>query len=693
MRPVTTSVEPGSERAHAIALAAAGVSVWVWDADGETCRVSGGALVGLPADVQIGRADLVERVLPDDREAVRRALRELPVRGRIDVRFRVAPDGVERWLELRGWREGEGCVVAACTDVSDEVFARQLELRRRQIVIRQNQALRRMAGRLVEGTDLGTILTASCTDIAHALDVARVGVWVLDDDDRVLRCLTRVDSGTGMVVPGETYEEAACPRWFEAVRRDRAIVVDDAVRDPITSQRAAYFTENGIASVLDAPCRIGGRVVGVVCHEHVGEVRSWTLEEQAFVGSVADQVSLVLEGFRRREVEQVQITLEDSLRQAQKMEAVGLLAGGVAHDLNNLLTPVLMCAEMLQEDLREQPAQSELVESIVSAALDARALVAQLLAFSRKQVLELRDLDPAEEVRRAVKLLRRTLPETITIDLELESGVVVRADAMQLQQVLLNLAINARDAMPGGGTLRISVIDDVSVARILVEDTGCGMDEETVPHIFEPFFTTKGLARGTGLGLSTVYGIIQQHGGTIAVSSVVGQGTRFEIRLPTGTGLPARSSEIRTISSSSITVPRNNHTILVVEDEPAVRGLVVRLLGREGYNVLNAAGPEEAIRLAAAHSGDIGLVLSDVVMPGMNGRKMFETIHAARPSTRVVYMSGYDQDVLAPQGVLSSSVRLLRKPFTAADLLRTVGEVLRTAENAASAVDKPPVAL
>ncbi|HUQ06689.1 MAG TPA: ATP-binding protein [Kofleriaceae bacterium] len=686
------SVEPGSERAQAIALAAAGVSVWVWDARGETCRVSGGALVGLPADTTIGRDDLVERVSPDDRDAVRRALRELPARGRIDVRFRVAPDGVERWLELRGWREHGGTVVAACKDVSDEVRVRQVELRRRQVVIRQNQALRRMAGRLVEGTDLGTILNASCTDIAHALEVARVGVWILDEGNELLRCLTRVDSGAGMIVPGDSIEASACPRYFEAIRRDRAIVADDAPRDPLTAERAAYFAANGVTSVLDAPCRIGGRVIGVVCHEHVGEQRSWTLEEQAFVGSVADQVSLVIEGFRRREVEQVQVTLEDSLRQAQKMEAVGLLAGGVAHDLNNLLTPVLMCSEMLQEDLREQPASLELVESIVTAALDARGLVGQLLAFSRKQVLELRDLDPAEEVRRTVKLLRRTLPETITIELELEAGVVVRADAMQLQQVLLNLAINSRDAMPGGGVLKISVLDDVDEVRIVVADTGCGMDEETVPHIFEPFFTTKGLARGTGLGLSTVYGIVQQHGGSIRVTSVVGQGTRFEIRLPASGGVPSKSSEIRIIPAALASSGRASHTILVVEDEPAVRGLVIRLLGREGYHVLSAPGPEDAIRLAAGHPHDIHLVLTDVVMPGMNGRRMFDEIKAVRPATRVVYMSGYDQDVLAPQGVLASSVRLLRKPFTAADLLRTVAEALRT-ENGASPVDKPPVAL
>jgi two-component system, cell cycle sensor histidine kinase and response regulator CckA len=268
----------------------------------------------------------------------------------------------------------------------------------------------------------------------------------------------------------------------------------------------------------------------------------------------------------------------------------------------------------------------------------------------------------------------------------------VRADSMQLQQVLLNLAINARDAMPSGGTLRISVHDDVESVRIVVDDTGIGMDEETVPHIFEPFFTTKGLSRGTGLGLSTVYGIIQQHGGSISVASVLGEGTRFEIRLPAGTGVPKSSSELRIVSTTPTSGARG-HTILVVEDEPAVRGLVIRLLGREGYHVLSAPGPEDAIRCAAAHPGHIALVLTDVVMPGMNGRRMFEEIRVARPTTQVMYMSGYDQDVLAPQGVLSSRVRLLRKPFTAADLLRSVADALRAAENSASPVDKPPIAL
>ncbi len=686
-------IEPGSARAQSIALTAAGVAVWVWDEGGQTCRVSGGALVGLPAEEPLDRTELLARVAPDDREAFDRALRELPVRGRIDVRFRVAPDGVERWLELRGWREPDGCVVAACTDVTAEVQVRQLELRRRQVVIRQNQALRRMAGRLVEGTDLGTMLTASCIDIAHAMEATRVGVWMLEDGGTTMRCLTRVERATALVVPAESITVEACPRYFDAILRDRAIAAADCVRDPLTMERTAYYGSHGISSVLDAPCRIGGRVVGVVCHEHVGAPRVWTLEEQAFAGSVADGVSLVLEGHRRREVEQAQVTLEDSLRQAQKMEAVGLLAGGVAHDLNNLLTPVLMCAEMLHDDLKDQPEQVELAESIVTAALDARALVAQLLAFSRKQVLELRDLDAGDEVRRAVKLLRRTLPETITIELALGVGVLVRADAMQLQQVLLNLAINARDAMSSGGTLRISVVDDLDQASIVVEDTGCGMDEETVPHILEPFFTTKGLARGTGLGFSTVYGIVQQHGGSISVASTVGQGTRFEIRLPVAGSSPSRSCEIRfptPPTGDAALVPRT--TILVVEDEPAVRGLVVRLLAREGYHVLSAANPADAIRLAAAHPGDIALVLTDVVMPGMNGRRMFEVIQLVRPSTRVMYMSGYDQDVLAPQGVLTAKVRLLRKPFTAADLLRSVADVIGR-ENAAPPVDNPPLAL
>ena len=685
---MTELAEAESVRVQTIALAAAGVAVWVWDESGQTCRVTGGALAGLPAGEVMGRDDLLARVVEEDRRPFERALRELPARGRIDVRFRVHVDGGERWLQLRGWREPDVGVVAACTDVTDEVELREVELRRRQVVTRQNQALRRMAGRLVENSDLGELLTASCRDIGQTLAVARVGVWMFDARGASLRCLTMVDGATGEPIEGLPITEEECPRYFDAIRRDRAIAADDTRCDPLTIERASYFAAHGITSVLDAACRIGGRVVGVVRHEHVGPARSWTLEEQAFAASVADGVSLVLEGQRRREAEAAQASLGESLRQAQKMEAVGLLAGGVAHDLNNMLTPVLMGAEMLRDDLVGVPDQLELVESIVTAALDARALVAQLLAFSRKQVLELRDLDPVDEVHRMVKLLRRTLPATITIELDLTAGLAVRADSMQLQQVLLNLAINAHDAMTDGGTLRIGVraaaTDQVEIS---VEDTGCGMDQEIVPHIFEPFFTTKGLGRGTGLGLSTVYGIIQQHGGTISVDSATDLGSRFEIRLPIASGAPARHGDSRTTP-----LPGTRDTILVVEDEPAVRGLVIRLLGREGYHVLGAGGPDEAIAIATRHPGHIALVLTDVVMPGMNGRRMFEAIHELRPSSQVMYMSGYDADVLAPQGILASSRRLLKKPFTAADLLRTVAEALRAGKTLVP-VDKPTVAL
>jgi len=394
--------------------------------------------------------------------------------------------------------------------------------------VRQHAALRRLIRHLVDGAELETVLGRACLDLAETLAVARVAVCVIDDDGAHLRCVTRAERATGEVSSGGTVPIAALPAYLTALRDERTIATADAAGDPRTREWAAHFRDHAVTSALHATCRHGDDLLGVVGLEHVGPPRAWTADEIAFVASVADTITLAIEGHRRRHAERVRAELEANLRQAHKMESLGLLAGGVAHALNNLLTPILMGTEMVKATLARDAGPTDLVDSIVSAAVDARELVGQLLAFSRKQVLELRELDASDEVRRAVKLLRRTLPETIAIDVALTPDLAVRADAPQLQQVLLNLAINARDAMPAGGTLRLSTFahdaGGTAMVGVAVEDTGAGMDADTLSHIFEPFFTTKGLGRGTGLGLSTVYGIVQQHGGTIHVASTPGRG-------------------------------------------------------------------------------------------------------------------------------------------------------------------------
>ncbi len=387
--------------------------------------------------------------------------------------------------------------------------------------------------------------------------------------------------------------------------------------------------------------------------------------------------------------------LEEQLRQSQKMETVGLLAGGVAHDFNNLLTPILGYAELLVDGCDPDDPDRELLEAIHAAAGRARDLTRRLLAFSRKQVLQPRPVDLVELVRRFCAMLRRTIRENVHIELDLPERLrPVRGDPGQLEQLLLNLAVNAQDAMPGGGAFRLRVRErEEPPARagasdaplspteepgrgsvvLTVSDTGCGMDEETAERAFEPFFTTKEVGRGTGLGLSTVYGIVRQHGGTIALRSRPGEGSTFEIALPVAEGEPAASAPPP--GSLPLSAPRSG-TVLVVEDEEMVRALTRRMLERFGYRVLEASSGEEALDIVRGHPADLDLLLTDVIMPRMNGRELHEAALSFRPRLPVLYMSGYPAEVTRLQGVLADGQAFLQKPFTAQALYEAVEAVL-----------------
>jgi CheY-like chemotaxis protein len=370
--------------------------------------------------------------------------------------------------------------------------------------------------------------------------------------------------------------------------------------------------------------------------------------------------------------------LEDRLRQAQKMESLGQLAAGVAHDLNNLLTPILIGAEMVRDHLPPDGAAAEHIDSAQTAARNAADLVRQLLAFGRQQVLEVRALDLNEEVRRGLRLLGRLLPESIEIELVLEQGLpAIEADAVQLQQVLMNLVVNARDAMPAGGTIVISTAWRTAQHAVAlgVADTGVGMDEATRARIFDPFFTTKERGRGTGLGLATVHGIVHQHGGSIRVDSAPGRGTRFEILLPAALAMAERARP-----AAAATTGRGVETVLVVEDQASVRRLAGHALAAGGYQVLTAAHPGAAVRLARDHVGKIDLLLADVVLPAMNGPALHQEMRRFRPDLRVLFMSGHAPELLGAHGVLVPGVLLLRKPF-AGSALR---EAVRSALDAAS---------
>ena len=385
--------------------------------------------------------------------------------------------------------------------------------------------------------------------------------------------------------------------------------------------------------------------------------------------------------------------LEAQLLQSQKIEAVGRLAGGIAHDFNNLLTAIRGHVELLLSEASHDSAFYGDIDEIRKAADRAAALTQQLLAFSRRQILQPRVIEIDRIVGDMNTLLRRLIGEDIQLETDLKAAhTCVRADPGQIEQVLLNLAVNARDAMPQGGVLviatRVADIDDDFVqanpgaragrhVELAVGDSGVGMDEETLSHLFEPFFTTKELGKGTGLGLATVYGIIKQSDGYIRVVSEADQGTRFEIFLPVVHESP---SPLREPAPRRVTGMGKGETVLVCEDEEAVRALACRVLRTRGYNVLEAGDGVHALAVAHQHGREIHLLLTDVVMPLMGGRELAEKLCTERPRLKVLYMSGYTDDALIQRGISQGRDSFIEKPFTPYSLTLKVREVLEAAQ-------------
>ena len=501
-------------------------------------------------------------------------------------------------------------------------------------------------------------------------DLVPTGLWHLDDAARY-ETFRKVSDQTrcarGVSLPGRVLASGQ-PAWITDVTMDDNF------------PRANTAEDIGVRAGFGFPVKVGREVVAVF-EFFSSEVSEPDDRLMDLMGHIGTQLGRVVE---RQRAHDALRRSEEQLRHAQKMEAVGRLAGGIAHDFNNLLTVITGYSDIMRRGLSADHPFFEPMEEIKKAGDRAAALTRQLLAFSRKQVLKPEIVDLNAVIADMEKMLRRLIGEDIELITKLAPKLAkIKVDAGQIEQVILNLAVNARDAMPDGGRILIETAEvdfEGAVERsrlclplgpyviLAVSDTGAGMDAGTLSHIFEPFFTTKGQEKGTGLGLSTVYGIVKQSGGDIWVYSEPGHGTTFKVYLPA-----ISDGAVSPAPEPPAAVQHGTETVLVVEDEPGVRDLIAQILKSSGYRVLAAANGGEALLTCERFSGPIDLLVTDIIMPGMSGRELAERLASLRPDLRVLYISGYTD-----HGVLKENMQFIQKPFTPQSLTRKVREVLST---------------
>ena len=481
----------------------------------------------------------------------------------------------------------------------------------------------------------------------------------------------------------------------ETLARIHAVSVDEhagrMVREVLP--RSGHIVEDLLRQILETGESIHNREVSGEVGFRPGELSHFNVSYFPIPdgdGTITAFGGVVLDVTLRRRAEKDREELQDALLQAKKMESVGRLAGGVAHDFNNMLGVILGHAEIALDEVSPDQALYTDLEEIRKAAKHSADLTRQLLAFARKQSVSPKVLHLNGTVSGILKMLRRLIGENIELDWQPEEDPwSVRIDPSQVDQLLANLCVNARDSIEGGGRIGIetrnTILDEHSCSehpgfipgeyvQLTVTDDGCGMEPELLENVFEPFFTTKGLGKGTGLGLSTVYGIVKQNGGFITVESERGIGSSFRIFLPR-----CRDESQPAFADYAAEVIGGGETVLLVEDEPAILTLGKRMLSRLGYRVLAASTPVEAIGLARERGEEIDLLITDVIMPGMNGRELADHLIAERPELSVLFMSGHSADVIAHQGVLEAGVRLIQKPFSNRDLAAQVREALAEA--------------
>jgi PAS domain S-box-containing protein len=589
-------------------------------------------------------------------------------------------------------------VLASVRDITERKLAeealRQSEVRARA----QRSAIASLTlDKGVLEDDLPNSLERITEKVAATMNTARASVWTLTEDHSELCCLSLFEVGPNQHSRGMVLQTTTFPRYFEALLQDSRIFANDAQTDSRTSELTeGYLAPLGITSMLDAGILLDGSLAGVVCLEHIGSPRKWHSDEEAFVSTMAALVAQIMTNNRRKLAEAEKDKLQAQLLQAQKMESVGILAGGVAHDFNNLLHAIRGNLELLLLSKPEGHPDAGRLKTAMRSMDRAAQLIQQLLLFSRKIEANRVRVGLNQEVTDVVRMLERTIPKMISLELHLDSGIwPILGDPVQIEQTLLNLAGNAVDAMPEGGRLIIETrnvdLDTNFVAThpgstvgrhvlLAVTDTGCGMDEATIKQAFDPFFTTKEVGQGTGLGLASVYGIVKSHGGYMHCYSESGQGTTFRIFLPAADPFEAGPDEsVQTQVAVKTIMDDDNgvRTILVVDDEPTIRELTQEALEGFGYIVLQAANGEDALDIYQTNGHGIDLVLLDLNMPGMGGHKCLQELLRLNPAVQVLISSGYSANGQARESLKSGAAGYIGKPYQLKDLETAVRESLR----------------
>jgi PAS domain S-box-containing protein len=616
-----------------LALRASRMGVWSWDLEADSFRVDERAIEILgadPGDPPCDIASFLSRLHPDDREPVESQMRAAAEEdSECHVEYRVGTGKDLRHVATRGQfhrdpATGSPRAIGVSWDITDQ---------------KREEQQRRL---------LSTVLE-SATNAVMITDAEGYISWV----NSAFTALTGYELSE---VVGQT------PRFLKSGKHDEKFYAEmwETISRGVPWQgRVVNRRKDGTLYTEEM----------VIC-----PVRGVYGETSSFVCMKRD---ITLE-----------VDLTRQLHQAQRLEAVGRLAGGIAHDFNNILTVISGNADLALADLERDDPTSQMFQEIADASRRAASLTRQLLAFSRKQILQPRVLDLNELVRGTEKMLRRLIGEDVKISIRLQPDLgSVMADPGQMEQIVMNLAVNARDAMPRGGELLFETenteihethagIGGVQIhsgryVKLTVTDTGEGMDEETVSRIFEPFFTTKEKGRGTGLGLATVYGIVKQSGGYIWVESELGKGTSFEITFPQVDLRPERVEK-----DAPFAPTRRGETILLVEDEENVLKLARSILERAGYKIVAARNGAEALRVVEDYREPLHLLLTDVVMPGMSGRALADAAQSLRDGLRVLFTSGYTDDAIVHHGVLDAGAHLLEKPYSRQSLLDSVRQVL-----------------